>query len=84
MRDTEREAETKAEGEPGSMQGARYGTGSQDSGIMPWAEDRCSTAEPLRCPTLTQYLKHSQALCTNTEGLHQGKNEKLNSIMHAC
>ena len=34
-RDTEREAETQAEGEPGSMRGARWGTRSQDPGIMP-------------------------------------------------
>ena len=30
MRDTEREAETQAEGEKGSLQGARCGTQSQD------------------------------------------------------
>ena len=35
MRDTEREAETQAEGKAGSMQGARRGTPSQDSRIMP-------------------------------------------------
>ena len=42
MRDTyrEREAETHAEREAGSMQGTRCGTRSQDSGIMPWAEGR--------------------------------------------
>ena len=35
MRDTEREreAETQAEGEAGSLQGAQYGTRSQDPGI---------------------------------------------------
>ena len=40
MRDTdrEREAETQAEGEAGSMQGAQCGTRSQDSKITPWAE----------------------------------------------
>ena len=31
MRDTEREAETQAEGEAGSLQGARCGTQSWDS-----------------------------------------------------
>ena len=31
MRDTQREAETQAEGEAGPMQGARCGTQSQDS-----------------------------------------------------
>ena len=34
MRDTEREAETQAKGEAGSLWGAGCGTGSQDSGIM--------------------------------------------------
>ena len=33
MKDTEREAETQAEGEAGSMQGARGGTPSQDPGV---------------------------------------------------
>ena len=33
MRDREREAETKAEGEAGSLQGAQYGIQSQDPGI---------------------------------------------------
>ena len=35
MRDLEREAETRAEGEAGSMQGARLGTGSKNTGVMP-------------------------------------------------
>ena len=34
MRDTEREAETQAEGEAGSIQGAQCGTRSQDLRIM--------------------------------------------------
>ena len=34
----EREAETQAEGEAGSMQGAQRGTRTWDSRIMPWAE----------------------------------------------
>ena len=34
MRDTQREAETQAEGEAGSLYGARCGTQSQDPGIM--------------------------------------------------
>ena len=34
MRDIEREAETQAEGEAGSLQGARCSTQSQDPGIM--------------------------------------------------
>ena len=35
MRDTERKAETEAEGEAGFMQGAHCGIQSQDSRIMP-------------------------------------------------
>ena len=35
MRDTQREAETQAEGEADSSQGARCGTRSPDPGIMP-------------------------------------------------
>ena len=38
MRDAEREAETQAEGEAGSMQGAQHETRSQVSRIPPWAE----------------------------------------------
>ena len=38
MRDTEREAETQAEGEAGSMQGVGCGTQSWVSRIRPWAE----------------------------------------------
>ena len=52
MRDTEtgREAETQAEGEAGSVQGARRGTRSRVSRIRPWAEGRHPTAEPPRDP----------------------------------
>ena len=53
MIDTEREggeAETQAEGEAGSMQGAWRGTWSQDPRIAPWAKGRCQTAEPPRDP----------------------------------
>ena len=38
MRDTDREAETQAEGEAGSMQGAQHGTRSRVSRITLWAE----------------------------------------------
>ena len=50
MRDTERDAETQAEGEGGSMQGARHGSRSRDSRIMPWAKGRHQTTEPPRDP----------------------------------
>ena len=60
MRDTERkrETETHAEGEAGSMQGARRGTQSQVSRIRPWAE---GSAKPLSrhqgCPKNMAFLK---------------------------
>ena len=47
MRDTEREAETQAEGEVGSAQGAQHWTQSRDSRIMPWAK---GSAKPLSHP----------------------------------
>ena len=47
---TEREADKQAEGEAGSMQEARCGTQSWDSGITPWAKGKCSTIEPPRHP----------------------------------
>ena len=50
MRDTEREAETQAEGEAGSMQGACCGTRSQVSGIRPWAEGGAKPLSHLGCP----------------------------------
>ena len=52
MRDTqkEKEAETQAEGEAGSMQGARRGTQSWVSRITPWAEGGAKTTEPPGLP----------------------------------
>ena len=52
MRDTEREPETQA----GSQRGTGCGTQSQDSRITPWAEGRCSTTEPPRCPKWITFL----------------------------
>ena len=59
MRDIERErgAETQAEGEAGSMQGARRGTRSQVSRIMPWAEGGAKPLSHLDCP------KHTFSYC---------------------
>ena len=56
-RHTEREseAETQAEGEAGSMQGARHRTLARDSRTVPWAEGRCSTAEPPRRPSPSSF-----------------------------
>ena len=45
MRDTEKEAE----GEAGSLRGARCGAQSQDPRIRPWAKGRRSTTKPPRC-----------------------------------
>ena len=50
MKDTEREAETQAEGEAGSMQRAWCGTPSWDSRIAPWAKGRRQTTAPPRDP----------------------------------
>ena len=50
MRDTEREAETQAEGEAGSLQGARCRTQSQDPRITIWAKG--STTEPPGIPQM--------------------------------
>ena len=47
MRDTEKEAETQAEGEAGYMQGARCGTQSQDLIPLPGPK---SNAQPLSHP----------------------------------
>ena len=51
-REREGEAETQAEGEAGSMQGARRGTQSQVSRIRPWAEGGAKPLSHLGCPVL--------------------------------
>ena len=50
MRDTEREAETQAEGEAGSLQGAPRGTQSRDPGVMPWAKGGVKPLSHPGCP----------------------------------
>ena len=52
MRDTDM-AEIQAEGEAGSMQGARRGTRSGDPGVTPWAE---GGAKPLSHPGCPRFL----------------------------
>ena len=55
MRNTERrERERQAEGEAGSMQGARRRTGSRVSRIIPWAK---GSAKPLSHPDCPNYKK---------------------------
>ena len=50
MRDTDRKAETQAEGEAGSLQGARCGTQSQVSRITPWAKGSDKPLSHPGCP----------------------------------
>ena len=57
MRD--RETETQAEGEAGSMQEARCGTRSQVSRITPWVKGRRLTTEPPRRPQYDLFLTHT-------------------------
>ena len=52
-REKKREAETQAEGEAGSMPGARRRTQSRDSRIAPWAQGRHQTTEPPRDPLIS-------------------------------
>ena len=52
MHERHREAETQAEGEAGSMQGAQRGTQSRVFRIVPWAKGRRQTAAPPRDPQL--------------------------------
>ena len=63
MRDTEREAETQAEGEAGSLQGARCGTQSQESEICP--EPKANT-QPLSHPGVPL---HTFLTLTSAKGL---------------
>ena len=56
MRDRQREAETQAEGEAGSIQGAGHRTRSGVSRIMPWAEGGAKLLSHLGCPR-KEFLK---------------------------
>ena len=53
MREPQREAETQAKGEAGSMQGARCGTRSGVSRITPWAEGDAKPLSHPGCPRVT-------------------------------
>ena len=50
-------AETQAEGEAGSTQGARCGTQSGVSGITPWTEGSAKPLSHQGCPVLIFFLK---------------------------
>ena len=81
MKDTNREAETQAEGEAGSLRGVWCGARSRDSGIMPWAEGRRSTAKPPRCPSFyifkwlrkrkIVFCKKWKIVCNSNFGVHK-------------
>ena len=80
MRDREREAETQAEGEAGSMQEAQRGTPYQVSRTKPWAKGRRCTAEPPRDPSFL-FLKYFISILfiysshTHTEAETQAEGE---------
>ena len=67
MRDTEREAETQAEGEAGSMQGARHGTLSWVSRIMPWAKGGAKPLSHWGCPIFIYFLNFIYLFRKDTE-----------------
>ena len=54
-REREREAETQAEGELGSMQGARCGTRSRGSRVTPWAAGSAKPLSHLGCPKMQHW-----------------------------
>ena len=72
MRDTEREAETQAEGEAGSSQGAQCGTRSPDPGSCPESK---ADAQPLSHPGVPHFhfrstsSKPAKALLTQCQWL---------------
>ena len=59
MNDREREAETQAEGKPGSMEGVQCGTRSRVSRIMPWAEGGTKPLSNRGCPILGILLQNN-------------------------
>ena len=61
MRDTE----TETEGEAGSMQGARCGTRSQVSRIMPWAEGGTKPLSHPGCPSF-RFMNKQQKVQRST------------------
>ena len=78
MRDTdrEREAETQAEGEAGSMQGAPRGTRSQVSRIRPWAEGGAKPLSHPGCPI----LGFSISICEQRKVLGWGRSLERGAV----
>ena len=64
MEDTQREAETQAEGEAGFMQGARRGTRSRDPRVTSWAE---GGAKPLSHPGFPNHCFFKNSFYTNPQ-----------------
>ena len=69
MIDTERGAETQAEGEAGSMQGARRGTRSRVSTITPWAEGGSKPLSHQGCPKPNPFYNGILLLGQNNQKL---------------
>ena len=63
MRDTKREAESRAEGEGGSSRGAQYATQSQTPGPDPELK---AEAQPRRHPSVPIYLFRTAFHCRKT------------------
>ena len=65
--DSQREAETQAEGEAGSMQGTRCGTPSRVSRITPWVEGGAKPLSHSGCPRIFSILRNFQgtSFCKN-------------------
>ena len=66
MRDTEREAETQAEGEAGSTQEAQHGTRSRVSRITPQAEGSTEPISHQGCPEFFFLKKRLSFVFTQT------------------
>ena len=71
MRDIEREVETQAEGEAGSLQGVRCETRSRDPGVTPEPK---ADAQPLSHPGIPSYLRltleHGECVLTVMNDYH--------------
>ena len=66
MRDTERERQTQAEGEAGSMQGAWHGTQSPISRITPWVAGSTKLLCHRGCPENQLLKMYPKSIYTET------------------
>ena len=85
MRDKQREAETQAEGEAGSPQGAKWGTRSPDLGSCPEPK---ADAQPLNLPGLPEPLlkgrEYSKCVSEQQKGEHMRKKQIECDIGEMC